>query len=99
LISIQILEDREDISQKQDSLDILDSETAAMWWAGKRLMPEDKLMKSVGKNEKTKIIVKLQKGESGPPVREPPIDEETQKMMLSYYYKKQEEEKVCLPSI
>eukprot|EP01028_Stygiella_incarcerata_P007103 TRINITY_DN2900_c0_g1_i1.p1 TRINITY_DN2900_c0_g1~~TRINITY_DN2900_c0_g1_i1.p1 ORF type:complete len:286 (+),score=81.00 TRINITY_DN2900_c0_g1_i1:166-1023(+) len=88
-----ILEDREDLSQKQDSLDILDPETAAMWWAGKRLLSEDKLMKYVGKNEKTKIIVKLQKAESGPPVREPPIDEETQKMMLSYYYKKQEEEK------
>jgi len=42
----------------------------------------------IGKNEKTKIIVKLTKSGTGAPAREPMIDEETHKKMLSYYYKK-----------
>lgn len=47
----------------------------------------------VGRNEKTKIVTKLQPKSSGAPAREPRIDEDTHKAMLSYYYKKQEEQK------
>ena len=32
-----------------------------LWWAGKELMPEKSLEDYVGKNEKTKIVVKLAK--------------------------------------
>ena len=52
-----------------------------------------KLEDYLGKNEKTKIIVKITKSGGGAPVREPLIDPETHKQMLSYYFKKQEEGK------
>lgn len=44
-----------------------------------------------GKNEKTKIIVKLTKTGSGAPVRESAVDEETRIKLMSMYHKKQEE--------
>lgn len=66
----------------------------SLWWAGKELARGKLLKDYSGKNEKTKIIVKLSKIGGGAPVREPAIDHETHKKMLSYYYKKQEEQKV-----
>lgn len=45
-----------------------------MWWAGKELLREKTLNSYTGKNEKTKIIVKLTKTGSGAPVRENAID-------------------------
>jgi len=41
-----------------------------MWWAGKELLKDKTLNFYTGKNEKTKIIVKLTKSGSGAPVRE-----------------------------
>lgn len=62
-----------------------------MWWAGKELL-RDKLLNSyTGKNEKTKIIVKLAKSGSGAPVRESAMDEEMRVKLMSMYHKKQEE--------
>eukprot|EP00898_Chlorokybus_atmophyticus_P001454 jgi/Chlat1/2309/Chrsp17S00168 len=52
----------------------MDEETATLWWAGKQMLRENKLSDYVGKNEKTKIVVKLQKkGAAGaaPVTREP----------------------------
>jgi len=46
----------------------------ALWWAGKELLRGKLLKDFSGKNEKTKIIVKLAKTGSGAPVREPAID-------------------------
>ena len=40
---------------------MLDDTQTSIWWAGKEFMSEKKLEDYVGKNEKTKIIVKLQK--------------------------------------
>ncbi len=34
---------------------------AQLWWAGKELLPEKTLADYVGRNEKTKIVVKIQK--------------------------------------
>ena len=45
-----------------------------LWWAGKELLRGKKLKDYLGKNENTKIIVKLAKTGSGAPVREPAID-------------------------
>jgi len=67
-----------------------------MWWAGKELQRGKLLSDYVGKNDKTKIIAKLQKAGGGPPVREPIIDQESYKNMLAYYRKKEEEMKVKL---
>lgn len=55
---------------------------------------EKKLSEYVGRHEKTKAVVKLQKKGAGAPGREPAVDQETQKAMMAWYYKKQEEQKV-----
>lgn len=47
----------------------------------------------MGKNEKTKVVARLQKRGGGAPVREPAVSEEERKAMLAFYFKKQEEEK------
>ncbi len=73
---------------------MINEKEATLWWAGKELFRGKILSDYIGKNEKTKIVAKLQKTGAGAPVREPMIDEETHKKMLSYYYKKQEEMKV-----
>lgn len=56
-------------------------------------MQEKNLCDYVGKNDKTKVIVKLQKKGSGAPQREAAVDEKTQKEMMAFYHKKQEEMK------
>lgn len=68
---------------------------AELWFAG-RLMEQkqEKLLSDfVGKNDKTKVIVKLQKKGAGAPQREAVVDEKTQKEMMAFYHKKQEEMK------
>lgn len=62
-----------------------------MWWAGKELLGEKLLNSYTGKNEKTKILVKLTKSGSGAPVREAAIDEDTRLKLMAMYHKKQEE--------
>ena len=52
-----------------------------------------KLCDFIGKNEKTTIIVKINKSGAGAPAREPVIDNDTQIKMLSFYSKKQEQVK------
>jgi len=84
-------ENQEDLSGKQASLEVIDIEMASMWWAGKELLPHKKLGDFLGKNEKTKIVAKLQKRGQGAPAREAVVSPEEQKNMMAYYYKKQEE--------
>ena len=50
----------------------------------------------MGRNEKTKIIAKLQKKGHGAPGREQVFSEEEQKKMMAYAYKRQEELKVIV---
>ncbi|CRG96784.1 conserved protein, unknown function [Plasmodium gallinaceum] len=69
------------------------SNETSLWWAGKELSEELYLKNIIGKNEKTKIIVRVQPKKLGPPIREARIDSETYKAMLAYYHKKQKEEK------
>jgi hypothetical protein len=38
-----------------------DPDTASLWWANKELLRKDPLSIYIGKNEKTKIVAKLQK--------------------------------------
>ncbi|EFJ20104.1 hypothetical protein SELMODRAFT_109240 [Selaginella moellendorffii] len=76
-----------------EGMETLNPATAQLWWAGKELMRDKRLADYVGKNDKTKIIAKLQERGRGAPMREPPVDAETQKAMMSWYYKRQQEEK------
>ncbi|CAD5113566.1 unnamed protein product [Dimorphilus gyrociliatus] len=84
-------ENVEDLAGTQASLEILNIEDSAIWWAGKEFQRGKNLQDYVGKNEKTKILCKLQKRGGGPPAREPVVNEDERKAMMSYYYKKQEE--------
>lgn len=88
-----LLENKEEIDHTLHGTDDLVLDKAQLWWAGKELAKGKKLCDYVGKNEKSKIIVKMQHKGSGAPVREPLIDENAHKNMLSYFHKKQEEQK------
>ncbi|CAI9595728.1 unnamed protein product [Staurois parvus] len=84
-------ENNEDLSGTQAGQMVIGEPEAQLWWAGKELLRNKKLVDYVGKNEKTKIIVKIQKRGHGAPAREPVISEEEQKKMMMYYHRKQED--------
>ena len=71
----------------------LSAETAQLWWASKEFPRDQTVGDRVGRNEKTKIIVKLQQPGSGPPAREPGVTEDERKAMMAHYFRKQEEMK------
>ncbi|KAM6310315.1 cilia- and flagella-associated protein 298-like isoform 2-T2 [Aegotheles albertisi] len=54
-------EDKEDLSGTHASLEVIEESEAQLWWAGKELKETKLLSDYVGKNEKTTIIVKIQK--------------------------------------
>lgn len=81
----------EDLSGTQAALEVIELENASLWWAGKEFSKGKKLSDFIGKNEKTKVICKLQKKGHGAPAREAIVNENEQKAMMAYYYRKQEE--------
>jgi hypothetical protein len=56
-----VLEDHEDLTQFGDAKEVMDPETATLWWAAKELVRDKMVSDFLGRNEKTKIIAKLQK--------------------------------------
>ncbi len=78
----------------QAGLQVLEEASTQLWWAGKEICRGKKLLEFVGRNEKTKIVAKLQKKGQGPPAREAVFTEEEKKMMMAYAYRKQEDHKV-----
>ncbi|XP_036451781.1 cilia- and flagella-associated protein 298 [Colossoma macropomum] len=84
-------ENKEDLSGTQASLQVIPEEEAQLWWASKEMQRGKKLQDYVGKNEKTKIVVKIQKRGQGAPGREPLVSEEEHKQMMLHYYRRQEE--------
>ncbi|XP_075710650.1 cilia- and flagella-associated protein 298 [Rhinoderma darwinii] len=84
-------ENNEDLSGTQAGQMVIEEPNAQLWWAGKELQRRQKLVDYVGKNEKTKIIVKIQKRGQGAPAREPVISEEEQKKMMMYYHRRQQD--------
>eukprot|EP00878_Enallax_costatus_P023901 GHUV01025462.1.p1 GENE.GHUV01025462.1~~GHUV01025462.1.p1 ORF type:complete len:232 (+),score=73.45 GHUV01025462.1:102-797(+) len=67
----QCLEMREDLSGTNFGGVDLDPATSTLWFAGKQLMPDKSLSEYMGRNERTRATVKLQKKGAGPPAREP----------------------------
>jgi Cilia- and flagella-associated protein 298 len=55
----------------QYGTDDLELESASLWFAGKQMLPENKLRVHVGRHEKSKVVIKLQKKGQGAPAREP----------------------------
>merc|ERR1719408_1121611 len=86
----QILEEREDAEGKS-AMEHLDGEKASLWCFSKELQRDKKLSDYVGKNEKTKVVAKLQKKGAGAPQREPLVSEDEQKAMIAHYHKKQQQ--------
>ena len=89
----QCLDDTEVLAGTQWANEHLEPETATLWFCGKQMLPDNKLRDHVGKNEKTKVVAKLQKPGGQAPAREPRVDAETQKQMMAFYHKRQEEMK------
>ena len=74
--------------------DFVDPESGTLWWAGKEFFRDKTIGDRVGKNEKTKVVAKLQSASAqGAPMREPAVSEDERKAMMAWYFKKQEEEK------
>uniref|UniRef100_A0A7S2MUC4 Uncharacterized protein n=1 Tax=Helicotheca tamesis TaxID=374047 RepID=A0A7S2MUC4_9STRA len=71
--------------------EVLDPNNTSLWVAGKEFERGQLVSDRLGKNEKTKVIAKLQPKGSGPPGREPVVSEEEQKAMMAHYFKRQEE--------
>ncbi|KYF46606.1 putative protein c21orf59 [Toxoplasma gondii TgCatPRC2] len=87
-----LLEEEEQQKDTGIIAETFDKNKTSLWWAGKELQNDKELCHYIGRNEKTKIIARLQSKASGPPIREPRLDAETHKAMLSYCYKKRREE-------
>lgn len=88
-----ILEGTEELAGTSFANDPIEPESAVLWYCGKQMQPEKALADHVGRNEKTKVVVKATKKGQSAPSREPAVDQDTQKAMMSWYYKKQEEQK------
>lgn len=84
-------DDREDLSGTQASLQVITEDECQLWWAGKEMQRGKKLQDYVGRNEKTKLVVKIQKKGQGAPAREPLVTDEQQKQMMLHYHRRQEE--------
>ncbi|KAK1344373.1 hypothetical protein QTO34_014940 [Cnephaeus nilssonii] len=84
-------ENKEDLSGTQAALSVIAEPDAQLWWAAKELRRTKTLSDYVGKNEKTKIIVKIQQRGQGAPAREPVISSEEQKQLMLFYHRRQEE--------
>eukprot|EP00553_Chaetoceros_curvisetus_P009793 CAMPEP_0204614196 /NCGR_PEP_ID=MMETSP0717-20131115/1976_1 /ASSEMBLY_ACC=CAM_ASM_000666 /TAXON_ID=230516 /ORGANISM="Chaetoceros curvisetus" /LENGTH=119 /DNA_ID=CAMNT_0051626809 /DNA_START=1 /DNA_END=360 /DNA_ORIENTATION=+ len=72
---------------------MLDPTTTSLWCAGKEFQRGNgnKVSDRLGTNEKTRVIAKLTPTDSGPPSREPIVNEEERKAMMAHYFKRQEE--------
>lgn len=73
--------------------EVLDADKAELWVATKFFDRSQTVGDRLGKNEKTKVIAKLQMPGSGAPCREPGVSEGEKSAMMAYYFKKQEEMK------
>ncbi|KAK7870014.1 hypothetical protein R5R35_011981 [Gryllus longicercus] len=90
----QEFENTEDLSGTHASLEVIEMSEAQLWFSGKELLRGKKLVDFIGKNEKTKIIVKIQKQGHGAPAREPVVSEEEKKAWMLHAYRRQEELKL-----
>jgi len=86
----QILEERE-ILEGADQLEFLELDKTSLWVFSKEMQREKLLSDYVGKNDKSKVVVKIQKKGAGAPGREAVVSEDEQKAMMAFYHKKEQE--------
>ncbi|KFM59534.1 hypothetical protein X975_21756, partial [Stegodyphus mimosarum] len=87
----QELEGKEDLSGTQASKEVLEEDKTELWWAGKQLEKTKSLSEYIGKNEKSKLVVKLQKKGHGAPAKEPVLTEQQKKDLMLAEYRRREE--------
>ncbi|XP_018319836.1 cilia- and flagella-associated protein 298 [Agrilus planipennis] len=86
------LENIEDLSGTQASLEVIDPASAQLWFCGKEMYRDGKTLRDyVGKIENCKVTIKLSKRGEGPPAREPIMSEEQRKQLMAHAFRKQEE--------
>eukprot|EP00300_Choanocystis_sp_HF-7_P031118 c4021_g1_i1.p1 GENE.c4021_g1_i1~~c4021_g1_i1.p1 ORF type:complete len:313 (-),score=65.45 c4021_g1_i1:757-1608(-) len=88
-----ILDGAEVLDGTSEARNVHDPMSAAIWWGSKKLARDKALVDYIGRNEKQKLIVKIQRADQGQPVSESAISPEEQKNLMAYYYKKQQEDK------
>ncbi|XP_049881430.1 cilia- and flagella-associated protein 298-A [Pectinophora gossypiella] len=85
------LDNVEDLTGTQASLEVIDPSLACLWACGKKFISGNKLSDHLGKNNKCKVTVKLCSNKEGAPGREPIMTEEERKQLMLQAYRKQEE--------
>mmetsp|Transcript_9601 Transcript_9601/g.21459 ORF Transcript_9601/g.21459 Transcript_9601/m.21459 type:complete len:280 (-) Transcript_9601:146-985(-) len=70
---------------------LLDKASTSLWVAGKEFERGQLISDRLGKNEKTRVVAKLQKDGDGPPTREPIVRDDERQAMLEYHHKRQED--------
>lgn len=85
------LTNTEDLSGMQAQLEVMDPARAELWFAGKQMLGARQLGDYVGRNDRTRVIVKLQRVGEGAPAREPVMSEEQRKQLMLHEYRRQEE--------
>jgi len=84
-------DNREDLSGQQASKLVIPVHQCAVWWASKELQDGKTLADYVGRNDRTKIVAKVQKLGQSAPAREAVVTDEQQKEMMARAYRRQEE--------
>ena len=74
-------------------MNVLDDATAELWVASRCFDRNQTVGERLGRNEKTKVIGKMQRPGAGAPGREPVVNEDERKAMMAFYFKQQEEQK------
>ncbi|XP_045596824.1 cilia- and flagella-associated protein 298-A [Procambarus clarkii] len=85
------LENREVLIGTQDEKFVLEASMTQLWFAGKEMQCGKKLLDYVGRNEKSKMIMKVQKRGQGPPSREPTLTEEQRKALMAAEFQRREQ--------
>lgn len=81
----------EDLSGTQASREVIEPAKMQLWFAGRQLLPDNRLCDYLGNNEKCKVILKIVKHGEGAPGREPVFSEEARKQIMLQQYHRQEE--------
>lgn len=81
----------EDLTGTQASREVIERAKIQLWFAGRQLLPENRLSDYLGNNEKCKVILKIVKHGEGAPGREPVFTEEARKQIMLQQYRRQEE--------
>ncbi|XP_044590370.1 cilia- and flagella-associated protein 298 [Cotesia glomerata] len=84
-------ENTEHLTGTQESLEVMDVQMTQLWFSGKEMIRGKKLKDYLGGNEKTKIVVKLQKRGTGMPAREPLMNDDERKEFMMHAYQRQEQ--------